>query len=196
MNFQVIYFLQRLFSSGGVLIVWGISLVCYVLLALGLWKIARKRGIRNPWLAWIPVANVWLEGSIADAYHKRFEGRKTHYALLMTVFTVAAGILLVAAPVLGMLAAVLADATVYTDPIGLGWAALGVFVAAYAVNAALFVFTVLAYYKIYHWCSEKSVCMTVLTAVLPECAVFFVFFIRNRENPRLKEAPPAANTAK
>ena len=36
MNFQVIYFLQRLFSSGGVLIVWGISLVCYVLLALGL----------------------------------------------------------------------------------------------------------------------------------------------------------------
>lgn len=44
------------------------SIVVYVLQSLGLYSIAKRRGIHNPWLAWIPVGNMWIVGSISDQY--------------------------------------------------------------------------------------------------------------------------------
>lgn len=45
-----------------------VEVATYVFTALALYTIAKRRGINNPWLAWIPVANVWLLGCIADQY--------------------------------------------------------------------------------------------------------------------------------
>lgn len=45
--------------------------VCYILNSIALSTIARNRGISNPWLAWIPVANYWLMGDILDYYYMR-----------------------------------------------------------------------------------------------------------------------------
>lgn len=46
-----------------------IGIVAYILQALALYTIAQRREIKNPWLAWVPVANVWILGSISDQYH-------------------------------------------------------------------------------------------------------------------------------
>ena len=45
-------------------IVSALGLLLYVLQAWSVYTIARRRGIRKPWLAWIPVAGVWTVGSI------------------------------------------------------------------------------------------------------------------------------------
>ena len=45
-----------------------LSIASYVLTALALYTIARRRGLRRPWLAWIPVADSWLLGSLSDQY--------------------------------------------------------------------------------------------------------------------------------
>ena len=45
-----------------------LGIVSYVLTALALYTIAKRRGLNNPWMAWIPVANLWLLGSISDQY--------------------------------------------------------------------------------------------------------------------------------
>ena len=50
------------------LVVLAVALVCYVLGSIGLYSIAKRRGIANPWLAWIPVAWVWVLGSISDQF--------------------------------------------------------------------------------------------------------------------------------
>ncbi len=50
------------------LISFGMSVVGYVFTALALYTIAKRRGIKHPWLAWIPVANLWLLGCISDQY--------------------------------------------------------------------------------------------------------------------------------
>ena len=42
----------------------GLGITGYVLQALGMYRIAERRGIHRPWLAWIPVANSWVLGSI------------------------------------------------------------------------------------------------------------------------------------
>ena len=44
-------------------------LAAYLLEAWALFTIAERRGIKKPWIAWIPVVNVWTLGSISDQYH-------------------------------------------------------------------------------------------------------------------------------
>lgn len=51
-----------------------ISVTIYVLEALGIYTIAKRRGIHNPWLAWIPVAQYWILGSISDQYQYVVKG--------------------------------------------------------------------------------------------------------------------------
>ena len=46
----------------------GLGVIVYVLQALALYTIAKRRGIQKPWLAWIPLVNVWILGSISDQY--------------------------------------------------------------------------------------------------------------------------------
>jgi hypothetical protein len=46
----------------------GISIAIYVLGALGLYTIAKRRQINHPWLAWVPIASGWIVGSLSDQY--------------------------------------------------------------------------------------------------------------------------------
>lgn len=45
-----------------------ISLFSYIFTAYSLYTIAKRREIPNAWLSWIPVANIWILGSISDQY--------------------------------------------------------------------------------------------------------------------------------
>lgn len=37
-----------------------IGLAAYVLFSLGLYTMAQRRGIANPWLAWVPIADLYI----------------------------------------------------------------------------------------------------------------------------------------
>jgi len=41
-----------------------IGIAAYILTALGLYAIAKNRGMENPWLAWIPIAQFYIIGAI------------------------------------------------------------------------------------------------------------------------------------
>jgi len=43
-----------------------IVLICYLLLALGLFKMAKKRNIENAWIAFIPVFQVYIIGKLIE----------------------------------------------------------------------------------------------------------------------------------
>ena len=45
-----------------------LGIATYVLTALAFYTVAVRRGLKNAWLAWIPVADAWLVGSISDQY--------------------------------------------------------------------------------------------------------------------------------
>lgn len=42
---------------GTMAITMAISLVFYIFESLGLYTIAKRRGIRHPWLSWVPLGN-------------------------------------------------------------------------------------------------------------------------------------------
>ena len=52
----------------------GIGILAYVFTALSLYTIAQRRGIKNPWMAWVPVLNVWILGCISDQYRYVVKG--------------------------------------------------------------------------------------------------------------------------
>ena len=51
-----------------------VAIASYVFCALALYTIAQRREIKKAWLAWVPVLNVWILGSISDQYRYVVKG--------------------------------------------------------------------------------------------------------------------------
>ena len=52
------------------------SVVGYILLSLGLYAIAKRRGISKPWLAWVPFGQSWMLGCVSDQFQYVALGRE------------------------------------------------------------------------------------------------------------------------
>lgn len=53
---------------GTLLVATVYSVVAYVLQSISLHAVARRRGIKHPWLAWVPFGSDWILGSISDQF--------------------------------------------------------------------------------------------------------------------------------
>ena len=71
----------------------GIGVAAYVLMAWGLFAMARKRGLRTAWMAWVPVLNLWLLGCISDQYRYVTCGQERNRRTLLLVFGIAESVL-------------------------------------------------------------------------------------------------------
>lgn len=88
----------------------GLGVIVYVLQALALYAIAQRRGIRKPWLAWIPVVNVWILGSISDQYRyvvKRQIKNKRKVLLSLSIVTSVYMVILVVFIIVGLFVGIL-----------------------------------------------------------------------------------------
>ncbi len=91
MNFAYTYFYNpsRILSTIASILGGGVvpllSLAIYVFTALSLYTIAQRRGLHCPWLAWIPVANLWLMGSLSDQYRYLTQGQVKHKRVALLV---------------------------------------------------------------------------------------------------------------
>jgi len=78
----------------------GLGVLVYVLQALALYTIAQRRGIKKAWLAWVPLVNVWILGSISDQYQyvvKRQVKNKRKVLLGLNIAIAVLVVLLIAA---------------------------------------------------------------------------------------------------
>lgn len=68
-----------------ILLALGFLILTYVLEALAVQTIARRRGINHPWLAWLPIGSSWMWGCISDQYQYVVQGqiRNKRKALLV-----------------------------------------------------------------------------------------------------------------
>lgn len=168
-------------------------IVSWVFSCLSLHKIAKRRGISKPWLAWIPIGNMWILGSISDQYELRVKAKATSHRKLMLILSVVTFALGIAYGVL-------------SAAIQFGANVVGILLPAYLlyIGAAitLQVFTHIYNYDLYHSCKpERAVVFLVLGAIFPVCQPFFYFACRNRDDgmvrhqynaaPVTPELPPA-----
>ena len=71
------------------LAILGVVLVCclvgWIIRSMSLHSIAKRRGIRHAWLAWIPVGSRWILGSVADQYQHLVQGKVTSRRKIMLI---------------------------------------------------------------------------------------------------------------
>ena len=178
-----------------------VSMAMYVLSALALYTIAKRRGISKPWLAWVPVVNVWLIGSISDQYRYVVKGevkskRKALLILNIINFVLAIAVIVLAVVVLvtaigydtqgiGQKAALM---QILRPAIGLG--CLSVVMLGVGIAAAIVRW--IAMYDVYTSLDPaNAVLFLVLSILFSVTEPFFLFFNRNKDlgMPPRKEAP-------
>lgn len=77
--------------------------VSYVFFSMGLYEICRRRGISNPWLAWIPVVRGWSLGCISDQYELVNLGKTTHRRTWLVALPVLEAVMWVVSLFMGIL---------------------------------------------------------------------------------------------
>ncbi len=163
-----------------------ISLAIYVFTALSLYTIAKRRGIACPWLAWIPVANLWLIGSLSDQYRYLTQGQVKHKRIILLILkavTLAFTGGLVGS-VIWLIGAKASPASVIT------LLTIGLLDGAAAI--ALAVVSFMALYDVYASCDpENATVYLVLTIFFKVLKPIFLFLSRNRDGgmPPRKAAP-------
>ena len=161
--------------------------VSYVFYSLGLYTIANRRGIRHSWLAWVPVGNLWILGSISDQYRYVAKGKVTNCRKLLPGF----GIGLTAGYILWLFV------TLFNLAAGNeGLALLLLILGGLVILAAaiwLAVCQYMAYYDLYRSCEpDNGVLFLVLSIVFSAAMPFFVFACRKKDLGMPPRKQPAA----
>ncbi|MDO5401068.1 MAG: hypothetical protein Q4F17_08825 [Eubacteriales bacterium] len=168
-----------------------LSIAGYVLSSLALYTLAKRRGIHSPWLAWIPVANVWILGSLSDQYRYVVLGQnrsKRKSLLTLKILSAILGVIsgamtagmvwnLVWGVISGTPQAVLFDSV--TGPI-LRILGLGLPAAAIAIAQAIIYY--MALYDVYKSMDPNNcVVFLVLSILFGVTEPFFLFFNRTKD---------------
>lgn len=168
-----------------------IGIATYVLSALGLYTIAKRRGLNHPWLAWIPVASAWIVGSLSDQYRYVVNGEnksKRKVLLTLNIITTVLSLVMVACGI-GMVAQALIGAAGGIDEEAMVQAAigpllgvLGLYLPLVGVAIAYAVIYYMALYDIFKSLDPGNcVLFLVLSIVFNVTEPFFLFFNRNKD---------------
>lgn len=167
-----------------------LSIVTYVLTALGLYTIAKRRGLNHPWLAWIPVVDVWLLGSLSDQYRYLTRGEnksKRKTLLILRILSTALGIamlaLVISAVVQIVLGAVggMSEEALLEAVLGLLVSVFGLLLPLAGVSIAYVIIRYMALYDLYKSMDPGNcVLFLVLSIIFSITEPFFIFL--NREN--------------
>ena len=182
-----------------------LSIASYVLTALALYTIARRRGLRRPWLAWIPVADSWLLGSLSDQYRYVVKGEHKSKRKILLFFRVLITIMWIS--LMGLLVNLCFHAvgnafwgTMTEDRVfqilHQALNLLMVLLPLIGISIAYAVFRYMALYDIYKSLDPANcVLFLVLSILFGVTEPFFLFFSRNKDDgmpPRkepVQEAP-------
>lgn len=168
------------------------GLVSYVLRSAGTCAIAKRRGIANPWLAWIPVVGVWVLGSISDQYRYVVRGQVKSKRKILLILNIIFAVLtaVFSGVLLGSFVELVEDAmfageeAVIASLLGMLLGMLGMSLLMLGVAIAKAVVSYMALYDLYTAANPgTSVVFTVLS-IIPFTSVaepFFVFFSRKKD---------------
>ena len=181
-----------------------LSIASYVLTALALYTIARRRGLKNPWLAWIPVADCWLLGSLSDQYRYVVDGQYKSKRKILLIFRILTAVMWVS--LIGLLVnlcfhavgsvfwGTMSDERIFQ----ILHQALNLLVMCLpliGISIAYAVFRYMALYDIYKSLDPANcVLFLVLSILFGVTEPFFLFFSRNKDDGMPPRKQPVVDT--
>ena len=156
--------------------------VLYVLRGLGVYNIAKRRGIHHPWLAWIPIGEAWILGSISDQYQYVVKGKIRNRRKILLGIGIASNVISI--PVL--ISEIVAMASIFEElPAGAVASSL-LFVVCSLIMAVLsivyMVFYYMAQFDMYRSCDpNNAVVFLVLGIFFSILQYIFPFACRKKD---------------
>lgn len=180
-----------------------VSLAVYIFSALGLYTIAQRRGLRNSWLAWIPVANVWILGSLSDQYRYVVRNEVRSKRKVLLTLEIIAAVLRLVLTVAAIVTVARSIAFIgMADPDRLVEEILGTLMGMLflclpllGVDIAKAVLYYMALYDVYTSCApQDNVVYLVLSILFGFTRAIFLFLCRNRDDgmPPRRDQPQSA----
>lgn len=186
------------------LIACSFSIVSYVFSSLSMYQIAKRRGIPAYGLAWVPVANVWILGSIADKYQTLRTGKKSNlrFWLLFLDIGLVLSYIIFMITIYGRMIGTALEAALndieYVDP---GFLVtdflvpmLGFLAVFFVLSIALSVIYYICVYRVFHSCKpEYAVAFLLLSIFVSVTYPFLLFAYRKHDyipNPYYVDGQP------
>ena len=168
-----------------------IQIAAYVLSSLALYTIAKRRGLNHAWLSWIPVANVWILGSIADQYRYVARGEiKSKRKVLLTLNIISAVLtavmvsLCIGAAVGAFSGAIMgrSEDVILQNLMGTLVGMLGLMVPVLGVAIAAAIIRYMALYDLYSSCDPGNKTLFLVIGILFGITEpVFLFLCRNKD---------------
>ena len=73
------------FFVGAIAVSAVIGIAIYLLESISVYKMAKSAEIKNPWLVFIPVANDWVFGTLAEKYKKKNGTKSARFGIILPV---------------------------------------------------------------------------------------------------------------
>ena len=149
------------------IVVLPIALATYIVNGISMMKISKKLGVENGWLAFVPFANYWLLGRLAQEDQKVYypEKKAVRWSVIYLVVVIVGMVL---SGILGGIEGGVTAALEYSEHASASMAVLlveGVYILLTGVlSLAMNALMAIVLYKFYHRMAEKSaIWMTLLS---------------------------------
>ena len=168
-----------------------LSIAAYVLTGLALYTMAKRRGIRNAWLSWVPVVNCWIVGCLSDQYRYVVKGEVKNKRKVLLVLNIISAVIALAVVVVAVIMAVGAIQSAVgpyeQEQLGSLLISLGMLLVLclplVGIGIAIKVVYYMALYDIYTSCApQNNVLYLVLSIIFNVTEPFFLFLSRNRDD--------------
>ena len=193
-DYEMLEQLGAAFSAGDLIFQVGrfaLMIAAYVLRSIGLYAIAKRRGIANPWLAWIPVAWVWVLGSVSDQFRyvtkAQVKNKRTTLLVMQLIQMVASTVLIVILGVafvdlanMGMMGA--GEEEMMTEAMIMVFKFMGIALVLGGIALATAIIRYIALYDLYISVNPaNAVLFLILSILFSITEPFFVFFNRQKD---------------
>lgn len=169
-----------------------IGLALYLLESIGVYKMAKSAEIKNPWLAFIPVANDWVFGTLAEKYKKKNGTKSARFGIILPVLE---GIVLIETIALTIFTVIsIKEITGYAlDAVNTSsemapeqfMSLIPVIILYFALMAVAFAYAVvffIALWRVYSSFDKSNATLYIVLSVIFTISVpIILFIIRNRK---------------
>ena len=160
-----------------ILVILAVAVVAYIFQSLALFAIAKRRMIKNPWLAWLPVGWDWILGSISDQYQYVSKGKIRNRRKVLLGLTITSMALSALYEIMNTFQVF----QVLGGGLSLGWGVTAVMmlvvsVGMIGVGVTLAVFYYIALYDLYQSCDPSNALLYLLLSIFLGVTTPFILF--------------------
>ena len=165
------------------------AVVSYIFGSKGLYAIAVRRGIKNPWMAWVPVVSNWTLGCLSDQYHERKYGQDPNLRKKLLIFSIITQSGLTFAPSVGSISVNFNIGDLsgeFSDVARIVLLVLLLIMMAFAMVTLVLsiiqtVYQYKAYYNLYASCRPAQAMLFLMLAIFTPANPFLVYACRNSD---------------